>query len=98
MLEFKQTETVTVEYEEENHTLYRDEMMRDPTLKNALTSFDKVREELTVMEYEREKLLHAQVSMKAQLHNLAHQYLKSKFEKSKELLETKEKESNSENE
>lgn len=74
----------TVKYEGENITIYREEIMRDETLADALTSYERLIDEVILAEYEMRKLVHARISMMNELQNLVFKYVKNKENPPKE--------------
>lgn len=76
MIETKPTEVLRVDADGKEVLIYRDEFKRIPALYDAVTSYDKLCEELAMVEYEKEKLLHAKFSMTARLNSEANNYVK----------------------
>jgi hypothetical protein len=58
--------------------VYREELMQDPNLRNIITSFDKLLEEIVEVEYRKEVLIHAHRSMKSKMEGALVEYLEKK--------------------
>lgn len=71
--------SVTVKLGERQITLVRSELEQNDAIKLAIAQFDRVREDIADVDYERQKLAHAHLSMQAQLNRLCTQYAEEKF-------------------
>lgn len=67
-----------VKYDDKDIAVYREELMRDEALADALTSYERLLDEAVIAEYEMRKLVHARVSMMNELQNLVFKYVQNK--------------------
>ena len=73
-----------IKYDGKEIVVYREELMSDEILADALTSYERLLDDAVLAEYEMRKLVHARVSMMTELQNLVFKYVENKNNPKKE--------------
>ena len=71
-------ETITVDVDGEEYTIYRDEIKRNPNLYAALQSLERAKDDLIDIEYEHDKTTHALMSFQVRLKKMVTDYVREK--------------------